>query len=254
MTKLTLVAAVAAIAISTTANAEDRFPTQRPDSFEWGLGLGMLAEDEGYRNLDFETSAIPVLYVGNKHFRLFANQFDVQFINNKKFMLGVKLEARFDGFEADDDPYFAGMEDRDGGFFAGVRAEYKTDFGNFVGEWQTDVSDESDGAYGAIGGYWPIETRLGLLVPKLALEYYDSNYTDYYFGVRADEVTENRPAYTADSALHIDVGMDYFLELTKRHQLIASLKYRHYDSTVKDSPLVDASGSPRINIGYLYTF
>lgn len=254
MAKLTYIAAAAVLATSTPAIGEDRFPTQRSENFEWGLGLGVLSEDEGYRNLDFETSGIPILYLGNKYFRFFANQLDVQFINTDRFMVGVKLEGRFDGFEADDDPYFAGMEDRDGGLFAGIRAEYKTDYGNFVGEWQSDVSGNSDGAYGSLGSYWTIEAGRGQWVPKIALEYYDSSYTDYYFGVRADEATEIRPAYSADSALHVDVGVDYFFEIADRHQLITSLKYRHYDSAVKDSPLVDASGSPRINIGYLYTF
>ncbi len=254
MARLTYIAAAAIMAATNSAAGEDRFPTQRSDSFEWGLGLGALAEDEGYRKLGFETSGVPILYLSGKHFRFFANQLDVQLIDNERFMFGVKAEARFDGFEASDDPFFAGMEDRDGGIFAGVRAEYKTDYGNFVGEWQTDVSGKSDGAYGSLGSYWTIDAGRGRWVPKVALEYYDSSYTDYYFGVRADEATADRPAYSADSALHVDLGVDYFHRLTDRQQLIASLKYRHYDSAVKDSPLVDSSGSPRINIGYLYTF
>ncbi|MEM1190052.1 MAG: MipA/OmpV family protein [Pseudomonadota bacterium] len=254
MTRFTLITTAMVIAIVSSAAAEDRFPTQRSEEFEWGIGLGALIEDEGYRDLDFDTSAIPVLYMGNKYFRFFANQLDFQLVNNERVMFGLKLEGRFDGFEAKDDPYFEGMEDRDGGFFAGVRAEYKTPYGNIVGEWQSDVSGNSDGSYGALGSYWSFRTGRGLWVPKVALEYYDSSYTDYYFGVRPDEVRADRPAYEADSAIHLDVGLDYIFDLADRHQLITSVKYRRYDSEVKDSPLVDASGSPRVNIGYLYTF
>ena len=254
MARLTYIAAAAILIAANSAASEERFPSQRSDSFEWGLGLGALTEDEGYRNLGFETSGVPILYLSNKYFRFFANQLDIHLIDNERFTFGVKAEARFDGFEAADDPFFAGMEDRDGGIFAGIRAEYRTDYGNIVGEWQTDVSGKSDGSYGSLGSYWTIETGRGEWVPKVALEYYDSSYTDYYFGVRANEATADRPAYTADSALHLDVGVDYFYKLTERQKLIASVKYRHYGSEVKDSPLVDASGSPRFNIGYLYTF
>ena len=254
MARLTYIAAAAIMATTSSAAGEDRFPSQRSSDFEWGLGIGALTEDEGYQDVGFETSAIPILYLSNKYFRFFANQLDVQLIDNDRFSFAVKAEARFDGFEADDDPIFAGMEDRDGGVFAGIRAEYKTDFANFVGEWQTDVSGNSDGSYGALGSYWTIEAGRGEWVPKIALEYYDSSYTDYYFGVRPEEATTDRPAYSADSAIHIDLGVDYSYKLTDRQQLIASLKYRHYDSAVKDSPLIDASGSPRFNIGYLYTF
>ena len=254
MLKAVLVTTAVILAFSTPAISEDRFPTKRSETFEWGLGLGLLSEDEGYRNLGFETSGVPVLYLGNRYFRFFANQLDVQFVNNEQFMFGVKLEGRFDGFEADDDQFYAGMEDREGGYFAGIRGEVKTDFGNLVGEWQTDVSDESDGAYGALGSYWPIEAGRSQWVPKLALEYYDSNYTNYYFGVRENEATIDRPEYTAGSAMHVDMGVDYFLKLGKSHELIASLKYRHYGSEVRDSPLVDENGSPRINIGYMYNY
>lgn len=254
MIRFTVVAAAAILAASNSAAAEDRFPTHRSDTFEWGLGIGALSEDEGYKNLDFETSAVPILYLSHKNFRFFANQLDIQLINTDRFMFGVKAEARFDGFEASDDPFFDGMADRDGGIFAGVRAEYKTPYGNIVGEWQSDVSNKSDGAYGSLGSYWTIDHGKGQWVPRVSLEYYDSDYTDYYFGVRASEAASDRPEYTPDSAMHLDVGVDYFYQLTDRQQLIASLKYRHYDSTVKDSPLVDASGSPRFNLGYLYTF
>lgn len=254
MARLLYIAAAAMLAVANSATAEDRFPSQRSDSFEWGLGFGALVEDEGYRNLDFETSGVPILYLSHRNFRFFANQLDVRLFDNGRFKFGVKAEARFDGFESGDDPFFDGMEDREGGVFAGIRAEYETDYGNFVGEWQTDVSGKSDGAYGSLGSYWIIDAGRGRWVPKVALEYYDGSYTDYYFGVRADEATADRPAYSADSALHVDVGVDYFHKLTDRQQLIASLKYRHYGSAVKDSPLLDSNGSPRFTVGYLYTF
>jgi outer membrane scaffolding protein for murein synthesis (MipA/OmpV family) len=235
-------------------NAEDRFPSLRSDSFEWGLGLGILNEDEGYTGMGSETNAQPVIYINSERFRFFANQADFQVIKSDTFLLGIKAEGRFDGFEAADSPYLAGMEEREGGWYGGLRAELKTDFANIVGEWVTELSGDSDGSYGSVGAYWTIDTEFGQWVPKVAVEFYDEDYTTYYYGVRTAEATLDRPAYIADSTVNLDVGVDWIYELANHHQLISSLKYRSYGSEVKDSPLIENSGSPRLILGYLYTF
>ena len=250
----TLIALAVAMSATQSANAEDRFPSLRSDSFEWGLGLGILNEDEGYTGMGSETNGQPVIYVNSERFRFFANQADFQLIKSDSFLLGIKAEGRFDGFEAADSPYLAGMAEREGGWYGGLRAEVKTDYANLVGEWVTELSGESDGGYGSIGAYWTIETDIGQWVPKVAVEFYDDDYTNYYVGVRAGEATPGRPAYIADSAVNLDFGVDWIHELGDHHRLISSLKYRSYGSEIKDSPLIESSGSPRLILGYLYTF
>ena len=235
-------------------NAEDRFPTQRSSELQWGLGLGALIEDEGYRNIGSETNGTPVLYVSNDYFRFFANQFDVSIYGTEQFSLSGKAESRMDGFSPDDNAYYAGMEERDGAIFAGFRGEYKTDAGNLVAEWVTDVTGDSNGSYGSLGAYWHVDRGASQLVPKVAVEYYDSDYTDYYYGVRAGEARSDRPAYIADAVFNLDLGVDFIYRFNRHHQLISSAKYRRFGSSVTDSPLVDKSGSARFVVGYLYVF
>ncbi len=234
--------------------AEDRFPSLQSENFEWGLGIGALIEDAGYQNIGSETNGQPVLYLANQDFRFFANQFNWNFLNNQTYSLGLEVEARFDGFEPDDDAFFTGMEERDDGVYGGLRGEWKSSVANFVFEWMQEVSGDSDGAYGSLNAYWTIDTGFGQLVPKIALEYYDRKYSDYYFGVRADEVRPDRPAYAPDSSIGFDVGIDYIRSFNTNHRLIGSIKYRRYDSEVSDSPLIESDGSPRFVLGYFYSF
>ena len=116
------------------------------------------------------------------------------------------------------------------------------------------MSGDSDGAYGSLNAYWTVDTGFGQLVPKVAVEYYDRDYSDYYFGVRADEATLDRPLYAPDSSIGFDVGIDYIRTFNTNHRLIGSIKYRRYDSEVTDSPLIENDGSPRFVFGYFYNF
>jgi outer membrane protein len=236
------------------ALAEDRFPSVRTEEFEWGLGLGALAEDEGYRGMSMETNAQPIVYASSYRFRFLSNQVDYQFIRNERWLVGIKAEGRFDGFEADDADTFTGMEEREGGIYGGFRVEYRSGFGNFVGEYVTEVAGDANGSYGSLGSYWVLETGIGDFVPKVAVEYYNSDYADYYYGVRSTEALPWRPAYAGETMVNLDVGFDYVLTLGERHRILSSLKYRRYDSAVQDSPLIDAKGSPRFVLGYFYTF
>ncbi len=249
--------AVAAIVLAShvfAAYGEDRFPTLRSDSFESGLGVGALAESEGYRNISGEVNAQPVLYLSSKYFRFFANQLDVTLYGDKNLLISLKAEGRFDGFEAKDDAYYEGMEDREGGVYGGFRLEYKLPVVNMVVEGLKSAGGDAEGGYGSIGGYWDIDSPIGSWVPKIAVEYYGSDYTGYYYGVTPAEANPDRPAYQPGSAINLDLGMDYVNQLSGRHQIIASVKYRVYDSEIKNSPLIEKSGSPRVILGYLYRF
>ena len=255
MTKPIYMTAALSLLTASVSYAEDRFPSIRSEEFEWGLGAGVLVEDEGYAGLGYETNAQPVIYLSSKRFRYLGNQLDFQLVNNNRFMFGVKLEGRFDGFDADDGAIFAGMAEREGGWYGGFRTEWKTRYANFVGEAVKEVSGESDGAYGSLGAYWTFDQgERAQWVPKIAVEYYDSKYSEYYFGVPRVESSAARPAYTPGSAINIDVGVDYIFRFNSNHRIISSAKYRRYGSDIKDSPLVESSGSARFVFSYLYMF
>lgn len=65
---------------------------------------------------------------------------------------------------------------------------------------------------------------------------------------------ERRPAYEGASTVNLDASVDLHYRLNDHHSIIAAFKYRAFGSEIKDSPLIDASGSPRMNVGYLYRF
>jgi outer membrane protein len=242
-------ASLALTAVSTIAPAQ---PTPAAGA-QWGLGLGVMATDGGYRGIGTETRVIPLLQVEYGRFRLFGPQAEFRLLGDANASLSLRAEYRLDGFDAGDSDYFAGMEDRKGSAFFGVSGRYATPYGDLSFEL-TKTGSESDGTRGSIGYAYPVQTGALRITPKIAAEFYDSKYVDYYYGVRAEEARAGRPAYAGESTTSLDVGVDVVYTFGGRHSVLGGLKYRRFGSEIQDSPLIDKSGSPRATLGYVYRF
>nr|CAA6814936.1 MAG: Unknown protein [uncultured Thiotrichaceae bacterium] len=88
--------------------------------------------------------------------------------------------------------------------------------------------------------------------PYAELQWFSADVTDYYFGVNANEVTADRPAYEADSALAAKVGLDLNFPLSPRWELVAGVSLTHYGSEITDSPIVDKDQVWGAGIGLVY--
>lgn len=78
---------------------------------------------------------------------------------------------------------------------------------------------------------------------------------DYYYGLDAGEV-EQAPElqYQADDSVTPYLRLDWRRPLSKRWTLQATLHQKWFGSAIKDSPLVDRSGSSTVFIGGIYHF
>jgi outer membrane scaffolding protein for murein synthesis (MipA/OmpV family) len=78
-----------------------------------------------------------------------------------------------------------------------------------------------------------------LIEPSVGLSFQDSNYVDYYYGVRPEEVTAFRGLYEGSSAtnteVRVAVSTGKFLGGMTRVDVGATF----FDSSISDSPLTD---------------
>src|SRR5258708_34830646 len=63
---------------------------------------------------------------------------------------------------------------------------------------------------------------------------------DYYYGVRPDEATPERPAYTARAGILPELGVWGAYGLTERWSLVLGYTISRLPSSISDSPVVDA--------------
>lgn len=118
-----------------------------------------------------------------------------------------------------------------------------------------DVAGDVAGSHGGLQTklrYTRMLSENTIFRPYAELQWFSADMTDYYFGVNANEVTANRPAYEADSALGAKAGVDMNFPLSPRWELVAGVHLTGYDSEITNSPIVDKDMVWGGGIGLVY--
>lgn len=226
----------------------------------WGLGLGVASSQEPYIDVDRDTNVLPLLHFESEHFRFFATTLEAKLPDLKlgeTNRISFSLFGRWDGsgYEADDSWMLEGMEERESGIWAGAKMEWRTSLGSFSSDWTHDVSGNSDGQRFDLG--WDRSWRFGehvILTPRIGATWHDSEYVDYYYGVRANEARTGRSAYQGEAGISAVIGLRGVYRFNPHHSMILDFRANSLSSEVKDSPLVDQSTDNRVFIGYMYHF
>lgn len=226
----------------------------------WGLGIAAISTQKPYAGMDRETRALPILQYENRWVRVFGPGVEVKLPSwdvapGQQLSFGVV--ARWDGagYEAKDAPILDGMAERKGGIWVGAKAAWRNDFAQLSTEWTADASSHSKGQRlnVTLEKTWRVGSQF-MLTPRVAAVWQDKKYIDYYYGVRAQEVTAGRAAYAGQSALNGEVGLRGMYLFDRHHAVMVDVGVTGLASEIKDSPLVDRSTENRVMLGYLYRF
>lgn len=252
--KAGLIAAVAPSGLwAPPASAQAHDSAERPTS-SWGLGAGVAVVEKPYRDFETDTIGLPVVSYENKWISASIPTFDVKLY--EPGALSFRLRARYagDGYEADDSPVLAGMEDRKASLWAGAAVIWKTEYANVTGEFLADAMGKSKGTRARL----QVDRRFAAgkfgFTPRLAAEWVDDKYVDYYYGVRQSEATATRAFYEGKATTNIHAGLRVDYTPARHHMLFLDLGASRFGSTVKDSPLVDKPNQTSIALGYVYRF
>ncbi len=86
------------------------------------------------------------------------------------------------------------------------------------------------------------------------LTYFSQNLMDYYIGVGANEVTEIRPEFTAESGLRAQLEVYAHYPLSTSWSFNTGITQSIYSDNIKKSPIVDTNHTTQVMIGVLYVF
>ena len=236
--------------------AQQAYATDKDDEPElsWGVGLGIISEDEGYTELGSDSMAIPILIINYGNFYLLGPKFGYQLYGNDNYTFGLTGNYRLDGYEADDSPYLMGMDDRDGTLDVGVEYSYDTGFGKIGLGVVADTLGTHEGYQADISYSYPINFDNGQLSPYIGAQYRSDDLVNYYYGVKSTEVTQTRQFYQADSAVNLVMGIKSTWFSGPHHRFVAMLDFTVFDDSIKDSPIIDANHASNMIFGYAYVF
>lgn len=259
---LALVSAVAAVlACPAPAFAQQPSGKGEPEGASWGLGLAGISAQTAYKGMDRETRALPMISYENRYVRLDGPNLElklpgIELSESQRLNFGVVAKL-FDGagYEAGDSPALAGMAERKSSVWLGAKVEWENDLAGITLEWLGDASSNSKGQRLALG----LERKLMLspslmLIPQVGVEWLDKKYVDYYYGVRASEVTAGRAAYTGEATLNPEIGLTGIYRFDRHHSMMLNVGVTFLGKEIKDSPIVDRSTENRVMLGYQYSF
>jgi outer membrane protein len=220
----------------------------------WAIGAGGSTINRPYRGIDDKKIGLPLASYENQWFSIGLPTADWKAL--KAGPVSIRLRARyaFDGYDAGDSLFFQGMADRKDSVWVGVAALWQGDLLNVSAEALGDVQGHSDGKRARlVADHRFLVGAIGI-TPRAGVEWVDSHYVRYYYGVKASEAREGRPGYEGDAAANALVGVRLDYSPAPRHNVFIDAGHTRFGSGIKDSPLVDKSGQTTVSLGYLYRF
>lgn len=252
---LRIIVSGATAAIACTAQAQQADVATTADTpHAWGIGIGVGVERSPYRDFGNKTTALPLLFYNSERFRLAGTTADLKLGSTSSFDFTLRAKYSNDGYKSGDASILNGMEERKDGIWLGASATWRAPFAKLTTDWLKDASGNSGGQTIRLGIERGLTTGRLRFTPHLGVAWVNSDYVDYYYGVRPSEATASRAAYNGKSTVNTILGLRTDYSLTNAQSLFLDLRVTRYGSAIADSPLVDRSTLPSVRLGYLYQF
>jgi outer membrane protein len=217
------------------------------------MGAGAMMIESPYKGVDDDVYPVPVLIFESKQFFIDKTVMGYYFNDRSNPVRWAVIGSlRMQGYEARDSSDLDGMQERDRAFDGGLRISWKNEIIYMILEGVTDVSGTHEGQELRV----TVEKELfrGFLTPKAGIKWQSDDLTDYYYGVKPNEVKAGRVAYSADDDLEYMVGITIGVPLGEKWAAFGDIQCSFLGDEGKDSPIVGDDKALRYVLGVVYRF
>ncbi len=229
---------------------------QQSQAGEFTVGAGVFTSKSEYKDLKDESGAFPLIEYQGVGWSIGGDGINVDVYTNEQspLTLTAVLGSTGSGFDDDDSNAFTGMKKRKSSIDLGLKMEYQVGPGAIEASLLADVSSTHKGYVFDMNYSRSMPLMGGFFQPAAGFEFQSANFTDYYYGVSANEATATRAAYKADSAINPYLAYNYVYPVNDKLKVIHGSSIKKLDSDIKDSSIVDKSTTWNTFVGLGYTF
>ena len=225
------------------------------DDVSLQIGLGVTTSTSPYKGISSVTMPLPDIGLTYKSAFIEGINMGYNVYDTKTLQIGVVLLPTLLGYKSKDSSDLSGMDNRNISLESGLRMKYNFENSFLTSMISRDISGTTDGyTINAAYNYTLFETQNSGLSMYAGLEYLSDKKSDYYYGVKAKEATPNRHSYHADGALNPYIGLTQIFAFSETWSIIANVEYKHFDSTIYKSPIVDDHYQIACYLAIMYTF
>ncbi|MBP1610214.1 MAG: scaffolding protein for murein-synthesizing holoenzyme putative outerrane protein, partial [Acidobacteria bacterium] len=214
--------------------------SQPGNNFSFALGAGVIVSPRPYVGADFRVFPIPSVELEYKGWFFRGIRGGYSFIQTERLTASLYAQARFTGLEGDSSPFLGGMEDRKKSMDAGIELSYRGRPVGFRINYLGDVLGRNKGQEATIlvtSGV-PLGRR-GIVIGGIGPRWLSGNHVDYYYGVRENEATPSRPAYSGKATYNLDINITAIINLSSHWRWLMIVNREGFGAGIKDSPIVD---------------
>jgi outer membrane protein len=232
----------------------------------FSVGAAVAINDEPYEDFNGGSPnilAVPFYVYNKNNLTLAGPNISYRFWKPAGIQLSAEGKYRFQNYDASDSDYLAGMDGRNGTFELGLRAGKRIGRLRLRVDGMFDVAGQHDGH--ELQAFANVELGNGRMIsfrPMGGVSYLSENFTNYYYGVRAEEaraelLTEDglvaRPFYQPDGTLVPFAGAEARIRISRRIQLNGQVKTAFLPEEITDSAIVGANNRTSAFIGLSYS-
>ena len=221
---------------------------------EWGLGLGVAAQDQPQRGADTQVVVLPFPSYEGERLSLGFGNVAYALTKDEKFRVSVAGQLRFDGYNPDDNAALSGLRERDFTLDVGFNISSEHDWGVVSVQVMNDAFSVHEGYEVTTSFAYPISANRWTLVPTVSAHWLSANLVEYYYGVRLDEATAERPAYTGKGAFNVSATLNAAYRLSDKWEIIGGGQYTHLGDEITESPIIGQDREVILYSGIVYRF
>lgn len=226
---------------------------ERPTSTT-NAGVGVIYRNSIYKKDDTRVMPIPMVYYESKDFFFKGRALGYHLLKKGGLSLDVVGQVRFDGYDDSDSSFLRGMDDRQMTLDGGVELSYADGWGVTNVSFVSDMLGRHDGQEVSISYGKRFTMGKWSLTPAAGAIWHSHNLADYYYGVRPDEATAVRPAYSVGEAWSPTAFLNVMYRINKQWSAIGLVRYEWLDDEISDSPIVDDDYQIQFMAGVMYQF
>ncbi|ENM5777715.1 MipA/OmpV family protein [Vibrio mimicus] len=195
----------------------------------------------GYHGEDFNADLAGINY------RFFGQTGDI--LNLSTYLTGSGLS-----YDQDSAKSVKGMDKRNATVDLGVNADIALGDGTVSTYFQHDIFNEHKGYKTGVNYFHIVELGSVDFVPFAGISYQNSDYNNYYFGVKNKEATAQRKAYRAGGDFSYNLGYKLVYPINDRWEVTQTSTYTRLGSDIAHSPIVESANQWLVGATVAYHF
>lgn len=221
---------------------------------EWGLGIGVAAQQPPQVGTRTETVVLPFPCYQGERLNLDFGSIGYALVKTDRVQFAVQGQLRFDGYDPSDSKALNGLRERDVTLDAGFSVAAGDKWGIASFSIMADALGVHKGYEISAGYQYPIQFGRWTLVPGITAKWPSEELVEYYYGVRLDEATPDRPAYSGKAVLNASAALNASYTITDSWELIGGAEYTRLGDGITDSPVIEKDHEVIMYSAIVYRF